>query len=460
MDVGWVVRRFLQLFGTNPAAKKAMMGNGSGALPSFQDIDDVDIVLADETTQDSSAARHGFLKKLSGNATDYMDGSGNWSVPPTNAHAAEHLSDGADPIDFSLIIGKGADGSEPAATPENEGYLYVIDNLSSGNQLIRSNGTSWDPITAPAGELADFISTTFAAAILLLQPLSEKDQPDGYAGLDSSGVLNGAQQKYGTTANTACEGDDARLSDDRDPNAHATSHQSGGGDAIKLDDLAAPDDNTDLNATTSAHGLLPKLSNVSTEFLNGVGAWATPAAALDINGLTGETSISDADYLALYDASAAANRKMLRSDLFKQPSFSVHRNGTDQTGVTSGVLTKIQFTTEEFDTNGFFDNATNYRFQPTLAGKYLITLTAQFNSVVDGQFGSITAIYKNGSPHKLGSTVPNGNSSDTRSVCTAIVELNGSTDYIEGFALHTHGTNRDLEGAANCTYMMGVRVSP
>lgn len=60
---------------------------------------------------------------------------------------------------------------------------------------------------------------------------------------------------------------------------HKTTHQSGGSDAIKLDDLAAPDDNTDLNASTSAHGLLRKLSNVSTEFLNGQGNWATPPSA-------------------------------------------------------------------------------------------------------------------------------------------------------------------------------------
>lgn len=60
---------------------------------------------------------------------------------------------------------------------------------------------------------------------------------------------------------------------------HKTSHQSGGSDAIKLDDLSAPDDNTDLNASTSAHGLLKKLSNNAAEFMNGVGAWATPADA-------------------------------------------------------------------------------------------------------------------------------------------------------------------------------------
>ncbi len=60
---------------------------------------------------------------------------------------------------------------------------------------------------------------------------------------------------------------------------HAASHASGGAAAIKLDDLAAPDDNTDLNASATKHGLCPKLSNVSTEFLNGTGAWSTPTAS-------------------------------------------------------------------------------------------------------------------------------------------------------------------------------------
>src|SRR5687767_6530502 len=55
--------------------------------------------------------------------------------------------------------------------------------------------------------------------------------------------------------------------------AHASSHQIGGSDAIKLDDLATPDDNPDLNATTSRHGLLPKLSGNATDLLWGDGTW-------------------------------------------------------------------------------------------------------------------------------------------------------------------------------------------
>ena len=63
---------------------------------------------------------------------------------------------------------------------------------------------------------------------------------------------------------------------------HATQHQSGGSDSIKLDDLATPDDNTDLNATTGRHGLLPKLGGGTTNFLRADGSWASPGAGLSL----------------------------------------------------------------------------------------------------------------------------------------------------------------------------------
>lgn len=46
-----------------------------------------------------------------------------------------------------------------------------------------------------------------------------------------------------------------------------------GGTTPKLDDLNAPDDNTDLNATSSAHGLMPKLSGDSGQYIGGDGTW-------------------------------------------------------------------------------------------------------------------------------------------------------------------------------------------
>lgn len=53
--------------------------------------------------------------------------------------------------------------------------------------------------------------------------------------------------------------------------AHETQHRSGGSDPLQLDNLAAPDDNTDLNASTSAHGLLLKATAPAAGLQNVVG---------------------------------------------------------------------------------------------------------------------------------------------------------------------------------------------
>ena len=50
-------------------------------------------------------------------------------------------------------------------------------------------------------------------------------------------------------------------------------------DSLKLDDLAAPDDNTDLDASTSAHGLMQKYPGGTTNFLREDGTFAAPPGA-------------------------------------------------------------------------------------------------------------------------------------------------------------------------------------
>jgi len=74
--------------------------------------------------------------------------------------------------------------------------------------------------------------------------------------------------------------------DDHHARDHASTHGPAAADPLKLDDLATPDDNTDLNVSTSAHGLTPKLSNVSTEYLSGTGVYSTPPSGGDADVLT------------------------------------------------------------------------------------------------------------------------------------------------------------------------------
>jgi hypothetical protein len=81
---------------------------------------------------------------------------------------------------------------------------------------------------------------------------------------------------FGAASGTFCEGNDPRLSDARTPLSHGPTHHLGGSDPVKLDDLDTPDDNTDLDASISRHGLMRKLSNNSSQYLNGIGNWSTP----------------------------------------------------------------------------------------------------------------------------------------------------------------------------------------
>lgn len=55
----------------------------------------------------------------------------------------------------------------------------------------------------------------------------------------ASGVL--AAGSFGSTANTFCQGNDARLSDSRTPTAHASTHYSGGADAITAHSITTTD---------------------------------------------------------------------------------------------------------------------------------------------------------------------------------------------------------------------------
>ena len=104
---------------------------------------------------------------------------------------------------------------------------------------------------------------------------------------------------------------------------HAFTHESGGQDEIKLDNLGVPDDNTDLDASTSRHGLLKKLDNNASNFLNGQGSWAAPASGwdgdiADIN-LDGGTDIgaalADEDLILVDDGATGTNRKCAMSRL-------------------------------------------------------------------------------------------------------------------------------------------------
>lgn len=108
------------------------------------------------------------------------------------------------------------------------------------------------------------------------------------------------------------------------------------------------------------------------------------------------------------------------------PCFSAYLSG-DQTP-TSGVVTVVQFDTENYDIGGYYDSSTNYRFTPLIPGKYHFTANLHF--VSDVNFAADLNIAKNGTNVYRESTVTI-NSGQVGLSMNATIELNGSTDYVD-----------------------------
>lgn len=116
------------------------------------------------------------------------------------------------------------------------------------------------------------------------------------------------------------------------------------------------------------------------------------------------------------------------------PAFFAYAGSS--TSFTSGVETKVPLNTEVFDTNSNFDSSTNYRFTPTVAGYYLFTFS--FWCRFATTFGEIySTLYKNGSSYLYGSrTITTlSTAASSGSGGSAIIYMNGSTDYVELYGL-------------------------
>ena len=135
------------------------------------------------------------------------------------------------------------------------------------------------------------------------------------------------------------------------------------------------------------------------------------------------------------------------------PAFSAYLNA-NQT-LSNNAFTKIACNTEEFDTNNNYDNATNYRFTPTVAGYYNITGGARVSATALTDF--VLVIYKNGSEYKRGSGWLM-TASTVQLTCANLVYLNGSTDYVEIYAYMSATSGLIAAGGASFTYFQAAMI--
>jgi len=128
------------------------------------------------------------------------------------------------------------------------------------------------------------------------------------------------------------------------------------------------------------------------------------------------------------------------------PTFSAYR-ATDQS-VTTGILTKIQLSSEVFDIASCFNNTGStvgdipaYAFLPNVAGYYQVSFNVASTATSGTYIGNY--IYVNGIPYvrAFSATYSTAGSSSQ----TAIVYLNGTTDYVEFYG-QVNGTSPSILG--------------
>lgn len=139
--------------------------------------------------------------------------------------------------------------------------------------------------------------------------------------------------------------------------------------------------------------------------------------------------------------------------------FSVRLSGGQS--FSADTNTKIQFVTVDEDPNSDFDEVTNHRYLPTIAGRYFIYLNCSFGAVADRKELEV-AIFKNGSA-VLSSASMVTSSTAGATVLTAVacnvIDMNGSTDYLEGFAIITEARTTGTAGNSRPRFC-GFRIGP
>ena len=132
------------------------------------------------------------------------------------------------------------------------------------------------------------------------------------------------------------------------------------------------------------------------------------------------------------------------------PAFSAYVSA-NQT-VSGNTFVKVPFNTEEFDTANCYDNATNYRFTPNVEGYYQFTWMVGFGNAPTR---ALTSLYKNGTEFKRGS---DSSAASNGFGGSALVYMNGSTDYAEVYMYTNNSSASNLLGLLYLAYFQAVLV--
>ena len=194
------------------------------------------------------------------------------------------------------------------------------------------------------------------------------------------------------------------------------------------------------------------------------------AASTDVNDrvlLNGTDSSSTGDGYAVILEDATANAFDGGPFVLSQspisvatPAFKAFLSET-QDGLTSNSDTKVQFDAIEYDVGGYYDNTTNYRYTPLVAGYYHIVFSCSCGSSVDID-DFILNIVKNDVFHTQSRVHLTGVTNDDLFASSLnsleIIHMNGTTDYLHCSARvgSEDATSPEFRSGKDRTYFSGL----
>jgi hypothetical protein len=140
------------------------------------------------------------------------------------------------------------------------------------------------------------------------------------------------------------------------------------------------------------------------------------------------------------------------------PAFFAYLSSNQS--LTDNVESKAQFDTEVFDSDNCYDNTTNYRFTPTVAGKYFIFAAGALDASASNFGDGSVTIFKNGSRLYQALNNQTNNNANQISVPISIIDTaNGTTDYYEIYVVCDDSSgNPTLNSANRRTYFGAYRI--
>ena len=186
-------------------------------------------------------------------------------------------------------------------------------------------------------------------------------------------------------------------------------------------------------------------------------------ASLASNIISGQTELAatpaDTDEFLISDAGTIKRIDYSYIKAANTPAFEAYLSA-DQS-ISDNSSTKVQFDTERFDSNSDYDNSSNYRFTPTVAGKYYVYSQVEFAINDYDIYVAELVLKRNGSNYISTMSVSgDGASLRTHVAVKGIIEFNGSSDYVEIFGkLERHGSSGNrFDSNTAATYFGAFKV--